>query len=151
MCSCFHATSNRDFFSFTFSCLTFLSSCSWSHYFLSRWPGERRKESLFSCGTRHAIQKMDQQNLHLLITGAIIWARYEAKIIELNGTFACNVSLIVSRLTSCTDDALPSVYIKRRQGHIWSTYHDILTFVMHGAAGDGSWFSPQTNPTSVHL
>lgn len=44
MCSCFHASSNRDFFSFTFSCLTFLSSCSWSHYFLSRWPGERRKE-----------------------------------------------------------------------------------------------------------
>lgn len=55
---------------------------------------------------------------------------------------AGNVPLTVCRLTSCRDDALPFVYIKRRRGHRWSTYHDILTLVVHGAAGDGGWFSP---------
>lgn len=54
---------------------------------------------------------------------------------------AGDVSLTVCRLTSCRDDPLPFVYIKRRQGHIWSTYHDILTFVMHGAEGGRGWFS----------
>lgn len=36
--------------------------------------------------------KMDQQNLHFLMIAAVIWAIYQAKIIEKNGTFESTLS-----------------------------------------------------------
>lgn len=80
--------------------------------------------------------KMDQQNLHLLITAA--------KIIE-NGT---SESTSWPRLVN--NDLLYIVqrrraalsWLQKRQERIWSTYHDILTYIIHSAAGYGGRFIP---------
>lgn len=74
--------------------------------------------------------KLDSQNLHLLITAAIIWAIHKTKIIEQNGTFE---STSRQRLEN---SVLPYVVQRsraalsqhwRKQEHIWSAYHNILT------------------------
>lgn len=36
----------------------------------------------------------------------------------------------------------PLSWRRKRRERIWSTYHDILTYIMHSAAGYGGWFIP---------
>lgn len=70
------------------------------------------------------------QNLHLLVTAAIIWAIHKTKIIEQNGTFE-------STLRWCFKNGMLLYIVQRsraalsqhwkKQKHIWSAYHNILT------------------------